>query len=182
MSPALQWRLMKSILGECRSTMQCNAMYCTTLHCTALFCTTLHCIALHCAALHCTALHSALLFTTQLCTALHFTVLHCTALHCTALHNTALHCTVLHCTALHCTAPHRTALHCTVSMYVSFCIGACISICREIRCLPYAGFFNFLFNWTCVGGVVLQKPVSLIKPVSQSSYSTKSSKLPNRKS
>ena len=69
------------------------------------------------------------------CPSLHYIVLHCTALHFTAL------CTIIHCTALHCTALHCTALHCTVSLYVSFCIGACISIGREIWCLPYAGFF-----------------------------------------
>ena len=70
----------------------------------------------------------------------------CTALHCTAVHSTALHCTLhyysLHCSALQCSAVQCSALHCTVSLYVSFCIGACISIGREIRCLPYAGFFN----------------------------------------
>ena len=31
------------------------------------------------------------------------------------------------------------------SLYVFFCIGASISIGREIRCLPYAGFFLFFF-------------------------------------
>ena len=28
------------------------------------------------------------------------------------------------------------------SLYVFFFVGASISICREIRCLPYAGFFS----------------------------------------
>ena len=28
------------------------------------------------------------------------------------------------------------------SLYVFFCVGASISIGREIRCLPYAGFLN----------------------------------------
>ena len=28
------------------------------------------------------------------------------------------------------------------SLYVFFCVGASISIGREIRCLPYAGFFK----------------------------------------
>ena len=31
------------------------------------------------------------------------------------------------------------------SLYVSFCIGASIRIGREIRCLPYAGFFLYTF-------------------------------------
>ena len=99
-------------------------------------CTDLPFTALHCSALLCTALH---------CT-LHYYSLNCSALHCTSLHCTALHCTTLHYTALFCTALHCTALHCTVSLYVSFCIGACISIGREIRCLPYAGFFLKFFK------------------------------------
>ena len=70
------------------------------------------------------------------CSAVQCRTVHCTALHCIALHYTALHCTALHWTAL-----QRTALHCTVALYASFCIGASISIGREIRCLPYAGFF-----------------------------------------
>ena len=57
------------------------------------------------------------------------------AVQCSAVHCTALHCTTLHSTSLHC-----PALHCTVALYASFCIGASISIGREIRCLPYAGF------------------------------------------
>ena len=91
---------------------------------------TVQCSAVQNSALHCTTLH---------CMALHCTVLHCTELHCTVLHCTALHCTALHCTALHC-----TALHC--GLYASFCIGASISIGREIRCLPYAGFFFIVFK------------------------------------
>ena len=43
---------------------------------------------------------------------------------------------------MHCTELHCTALHCTVALYASFCIGASISIGREIRCLPYAGFLR----------------------------------------
>jgi hypothetical protein len=31
-------------------------------------------------------------------------------------------------------------------LYVFFCIGASISIGREIRCLPYAGFFAMHWN------------------------------------
>ena len=66
---------------------------------------------------------------------------------CTALHCTAQHCTALFCTALHCNALHCTALHCTVALYASFCVGASISIGREIWCLPYAGFFFTLPLW-----------------------------------
>ena len=89
-------------------------MHCTTLYCTAMYCTTLHCTTLFC------------------------TVMHCAALHCTKL-NCALHYYALNCTKLHC-----SALHLTVSLYVSFCIGASISIGHEIWCLPYAGFLDAL--------------------------------------
>ena len=50
--------------------------------------------------------------------------------------------------AVECTAalPRLTKSHKEEekSLYVFFCIGASISIGREIRCLPYAGIF-FLF-------------------------------------
>ena len=47
--------------------------------------------------------------------------------------------------AVECTAAHsrltKSPQEEDKSFYVFFCVGASISIGREIRCLPYAGFF-----------------------------------------
>ena len=46
--------------------------------------------------------------------------------------------------AVECTAAHLVSTKSPEeeenSLYVFFCIGASISICQELRCLPYAGF------------------------------------------
>ena len=50
-----------------------------------------------------------------------------------------------HGSAIECTGAHirltKSPKEEEKSLYVLFCIGASISIGREIRCLPYAGFF-----------------------------------------
>ena len=50
------------------------------------------------------------------------------------------------CSAVECTAAHprltKSLKEEEKSLYVFFCIGASISIGREIRCLPYEGFFS----------------------------------------
>ena len=50
------------------------------------------------------------------------------------------------CSAVECTAAHphvnKIPQEEDKSLYVFFCIGASISIGREIGCLPYAGFFT----------------------------------------
>ena len=55
-----------------------------------------------------------------------------------------------HCSAVQCSAVEGTAapnpLKQKKSLYVSFCIGVSIRIGREIRCLPYAGFFFYFFE------------------------------------
>ena len=53
--------------------------------------------------------------------------------------------------AVECTAAHpgltKSPEEEEISLYVFFCIGASISIGREIRCLPYAGFFLLLMKY-----------------------------------
>ena len=56
------------------------------------------------------------------------------------------------CSAVECTAAHlrltKSPEEEEKSLYVFFCISAYISIGREIRCLPYAGFLSIELHCT----------------------------------